>query len=281
MRVIFVCTGNTCRSPLAEGYLKSLGIKNLDTQSRGLCAFGDVASEYSKIVAKESGFDIDNHISKQFTEADLNADMIICLSESHLLSLESHYGKSDKFTLLGGGISDPYGMPLEHYRICGKQIFEEIDKLAFSGAFTEFTAYGISQNDIKDIAKLEKECFSEPWNENAIIESVKNGTKFFVAKCKDKVCGYIGISAILDEGYITNIAVTEDYRNNGIGNMLLNKVFSFAREQGLKFVSLEVRESNKNAISLYAKKGFVREGLRKDFYKNPKENAIIMTRRFN
>ena len=280
MKVIFVCTGNTCRSPLAQGYLKSLKLKNVEVSSRGLFANGDRVSENSKAVAQENRFDISEHISKQFSSEDLKADRIVCLSQNHLDMLLSVGADREKLLLLGDGIADPYGMPLEIYRICAKQIFDAVDSLVFAGAFGDFSVQSVIPEDIPQIARLEAECFSEPWSENAISESIFAGTRFFAAKQGTLLCGYIGISTILDEGYITNVAVFKGYRNKGIATMLLNRTFSLARELGLQFISLEVRASNQSAISLYEKLGFRREALRKNFYSNPKEDAIIMTRRF-
>ena len=93
--------------------------------------------------------------------------------------------------------------------------------------------------------------------------------------------GYIGISCIIDEGYITNVAVFPESRKKGVGTALLERVFSLAKDMGLSFVSLEVRESNIPAISLYEKLGFKQEGKRKDFYRDPKEDALILTKRFD
>ena len=87
-------------------------------------------------------------------------------------------------------------------------------------------------------------------------------------------------SFILDEAYITNVAVFPEYRKMGVGTALLNKVFALKDELNLSFVSLEVRQSNLSAIRLYEKLGFKTEGTRKNFYTNPLENALIMTKRF-
>ncbi|MBE6777349.1 MAG: ribosomal-protein-alanine N-acetyltransferase [Ruminococcaceae bacterium] len=139
----------------------------------------------------------------------------------------------------------------------------------------------IQYDHIKEIAKLEKICFSTPWSENAIKDAFETGTKFFIATKDNKVLGYVGISAIIDEGYITNIAVFPDYRKQGVGSALLNHLFDFAKDNALYFISLEVRESNFTAISLYEKYGFKTEGKRKNFYTNPTEDALIMTKRFD
>ena len=84
----------------------------------------------------------------------------------------------------------------------------------------------------------------------------------------------------MDEGYITNVAVSQKERRKGIGTALLNRVFSYSKDNNLSFVSLEVRESNREAISLYTALGFKEEGKRKNFYDKPKEDALILTKRF-
>lgn len=277
MKVIFVCTGNTCRSPLAEGYLKSKHLPDLEVESRGLCADGSPVSENSRLAADECGIDISHHISKQLTTADLVADRFYCMSASHRQMLLSIGVPDSKVFILGCGIHDPFGGSLGYYRVCRDEIFSQIDRLSF-GAISVFKA---EYADIPDIARLERECFSSPWSENAIKESMDAATHFFVAVSDGNVIGYLGISAVADEGYITNIAVTENQRGRGVGTLLLDRCLTLARELTLAFVSLEVRVSNERAISLYEKMGFSNEGRRKNFYTNPTEDAIIMTRRFS
>lgn len=135
--------------------------------------------------------------------------------------------------------------------------------------------------DEKYIALLEKECFSSPWSENAVLESYQNNTAFFIAEENGNIVGYAGLQMVLDEGYVTNIAVTKEARGKGIGKTLVNELLSFAAQKELIFVSLEVRESNLTAISLYKKCGFKDMGKRKNFYLAPTEDAIILTKEFN
>lgn len=275
MNILFVCTGNTCRSPMAEGYLRYKNIKDLTVSSCGLHAFGDKVSQNSADVMSEIGIDITNHISKQITEDDIkNADKIICMSHSHKQFLESIGVKN--CAVLGNGICDPFGCDIETYRQCRDDIIKEIDKL-----FSSFMVKQIECRHIKEIARLEKICFSTPWSEQTIADAFKTGTRFFVAEKDNKILGYVGISAILDEGYITNVAVFPEARRQGVASALLETLFDFAKEKGLSFISLEVRESNISAISLYEKFGFKTEGKRKNFYSHPQENALIMTKRFD
>ncbi len=273
MNILFICTGNTCRSPIAEGYL-NFKYKDHRARSCGLCANGSPVSENSKTVMAEIGIDISSHVSKPLTKELLNwADRIICMSHSHRQMLESVGVGSE---VLGGGISDPYGCDTETYRQCRDDIIKEIDNL-----FSIFKIVPIDHRHIKDIALLEQVCFSTPWSEQSITDAYKTGTKFFVAEKDDAVLGYVGLSAIIDEGYITNIAVFPEYRNMGVGSALIKYLFEFAKENMLSFISLEVRESNNGAISLYEKFGFREEGKRKNFYTLPTEDALILTKRFD
>ena len=135
-------------------------------------------------------------------------------------------------------------------------------------------------SDATDIEELEKECFSKPWTKENIIESLENSTIFFVAKLQNKTVGYCGMQNALGDGYITNVAVTKTARGKGVATRLLKALFSFAETNKLNFISLEVRKSNIPAIYLYNKMGFEDVGTRKNFYSDPREDAIIMTKYF-
>ncbi len=280
MTVTFVCSGNTCRSPFAEGYFNSLKLKNIFANSRGLSQGGMPASENSRIIAKKFGFSLENHTSSPIGQKDFESDYIFTMSSEIRDFLIQNGFSSSKVFVLGNGIFDPYGYDIEFYESALTKIADEIDKLVFGGFFGNAKIKPMNQDDIKKIAKLEEKYFSEPWSESSIIESSKNNTVFFTALENEDLIGYVGLNFILDEGYITSIAVEENSRNKGVAALLLNRCFSFAREKKLSFVSLEVRQSNQTAVALYQKLGFNLEGQRKDFYKLPRENANIMTRRF-
>lgn len=130
----------------------------------------------------------------------------------------------------------------------------------------------------EDIAVIEKHCFKTPWTDEQIRSS--DNTVFFLAKEEEKPIGYAGMYTVLDEGYVTNIGVMPQHRRKGIGKRLLETLIEFGLEKKLAFISLEVRTSNTPAINLYKSFGFISEGLRKNFYSNPKEDGLIMTRYF-
>lgn len=134
----------------------------------------------------------------------------------------------------------------------------------------------ISKNSAEEIAKVEKECFVHPWSAGQVL-STCNGV-FFLAKDAEKTIGYAGMYYVLDEAYVTNIGVLPAYRKNGIGKQLLQKLLQYSAEHQMRFLSLEVRKSNFAAINLYEQFGFTVAGERKNYYTDPLENALIMTK---
>lgn len=138
------------------------------------------------------------------------------------------------------------------------------------------------QCHIDGIAELEKQCFSQPWSREALAQELSvECAVFYAALINDAVVGYVGMHNICNEGYITNIAVDAEHRRNGIAKALINKLFEYAKINQLEFISLEVRVSNDAAIRLYEKTGFKAVGVRKRFYSNPTEDAVIMTAYFD
>lgn len=135
----------------------------------------------------------------------------------------------------------------------------------------------MSNQDIPEVAAIERECFSMPWSEKSFEDSLAlSYAHFYIAESGDRIAGYVGLYNVADEGDITNIAVLPQYRRKGIASRLISEVIRFSEELGIRAINLEVRESNKNAISLYTKNGFKNVGIRKNFYEKPVENAIIM-----
>lgn len=140
----------------------------------------------------------------------------------------------------------------------------------------------MDKSHLTQIAEIEKECFSSPWTVPMLEEELNNlCASFIVAQGEDgTVLGYAGLHVAVDEGYIDNIAVREDYRRQGVGQALLGAFMRFGQEK-LAFLTLEVRPSNEPAIQFYMKHGFVQVGRRKNYYTAPREDAILMTLEFD
>lgn len=134
---------------------------------------------------------------------------------------------------------------------------------------------------IPQIAALEKACFSHPWTETMLQNELWNDSAVILAAVGEDgtVLGYAGLQTVLDEGYINNVAVSPDFRRQGVAGELLAAFVRFGAAK-LAFLTLEVRASNAPAIALYEKYGFQAAGRRKNYYDDPKEDAILMTLEF-
>lgn len=135
----------------------------------------------------------------------------------------------------------------------------------------------MTADDISQVAEIERQIFSIPWSEKAFKDSMESdNTIYIVAKEDNNVTGYAGMYLSFEEGNITNVAVNPSSRRKGIGEKIVRDILNRAYEKGVRDVFLEVRETNSAAIALYEKIGFKEEGIRKNFYEKPKENALIM-----
>ena len=137
----------------------------------------------------------------------------------------------------------------------------------------------MEERHLAALAEIERACFHAPWSETMLREELGKGI-FLVAEQDGRTAGYVGCQTVLDEGYITNVAVSPDFRRQGIAKALITELIEQAKAKRLAFVTLEVRESNAAARALYAGAGFQPVGIRKNFYSNPTENAVLMTINF-
>ena len=128
------------------------------------------------------------------------------------------------------------------------------------------------------IAELERETFFEPWSEQAL-ELFVSENNFSIACVVDGcIASYCTVTTVLDEAQIINVATDKRYRRTGCAKDVLNAVLLECKKRGINLISLEVRHSNASAIALYEGIGFTVAGMRKDFYNNPRENALVMIR---
>lgn len=279
-KIMFICSGNTCRSPLAEGlfkkYLNENNITDIEVGSAGVGAFpGDAVSINSILVAVNRGVDISEHRARNINpEHLLTTDLFFCMSDSHKQVLLRHCDEN-KIVVLN--VPDPYGRPIENYEECAKMLESQFPQILGKIQNT-ITIREMTESDIKDIAELEKECFSEPWSENSLRDELTNETaRFYVLRDGKDLLGYIGANNICNEVYITNVAVNSKYRGKGYGKILVNHLIKQSEAERAFFITLEVRKSNENAIALYEKCGFKLIGERKNFYSKPTEDALIYT----
>ena len=130
---------------------------------------------------------------------------------------------------------------------------------------------------VAQVAALEKISFSDPWSEKSVASELENKLAFWlVAVDGETVAGYVGSQTVCEETDMMNVAVHPDYRRQGIAETLIVSLLDNLKEQGSHSLTLEVRASNVPAISLYEKLGFSEVGRRKNYYRNPKEDALIL-----
>ncbi len=138
--------------------------------------------------------------------------------------------------------------------------------------YQKMTAVHVSQ-----VAELEKLCFSDPWSEKSIAAELENELSLWlVALDGDTVAGYIGSQSVMGESDMMNVAVKPEYRRQGIAENLVNELVARLKTAGNHSLMLEVRISNTPAIALYENLGFRQVGRRPSYYRNPKEDALIL-----
>ena len=135
-------------------------------------------------------------------------------------------------------------------------------------------------SDAAAISGIEEVCFAQPLTEQQILSQIRNESYILVCagNRRSEIVAYAGMYFVLDEGYITNVAVSPSCRRAHIADHLMDELEHLSVKKKLSFLTLEVRESNSPAIMLYKKHGFQTTGLRKKYYQAPVENAVIMTK---
>ena len=137
----------------------------------------------------------------------------------------------------------------------------------------------MSVEDLEQVVEIEKALFSDPWTKEGFFTFLtKENTMFFVVEEKGKILAYCSMQTVLDQGDILNVAVCPEPQKEGIGYFLVDSMLKMAEITGIHMVHLEVRESNGTARRLYERLGFKKDGLRKDYYTDPTENAVLMTK---
>ena len=135
----------------------------------------------------------------------------------------------------------------------------------------------MTKDDVDSVYIVEENCFTDPWSKESIRKELKNDlARYLVAELDNKIVGYVGVWFVVDEGHITNVAVHSNYRGKKIGDKLVKEMVELCRQSNIVAMTLEVRVSNIVAQNLYKKYGFKMGGIRKEYYSDNKEDAIIM-----
>ena len=274
MRRLVVCTGNTCRSPMAKALVERYQADGDEVQSAGLSVTGAAASVHAVMALREIGIDLGFHRSQLITpEMVAWADEIGVMTPSHKVAVTSLFDVDpDKVIVLGKGIPDPFGLSLTDYR----HTRDILRKAVIEWVGAAFRVVPMTTEHIPALAAIERECFADPWSEQGLAEELGNPcAHFFVAERCGEVYGYLGTHVVADEMSVTNIAVKADFRRHGVASALLTEARLLAKEKGLYRITLEVRVSNDAAIRLYERHGFVKDGVRPHFYAHPTEDAAI------
>ncbi len=135
--------------------------------------------------------------------------------------------------------------------------------------------------DLSQVMEIETELFGgEAWTKEGFFTFLtRSDALFLVVEERERILGYCGLLMVLDEGDITNVAVKKDRQREGIGHFLVESLVRLAGDLGVNTIHLEVRAGNDTAIRLYERMDFVRDGLRRNYYTNPAEDAVLMTRK--
>jgi ribosomal-protein-alanine N-acetyltransferase len=162
----------------------------------------------------------------------------------------------------------------------GRKISGFYAKIIFTRKEIDVQLRPLKEEDIPQVTAIDREAFPTLWPPANYDRELKNGLAHYIVACSDEsqyVLGFAGIWLLADEAHITNIAVREKHRRRGIGERLLIAIIELAIELGAKLITLEVRASNLDAQKLYARYGFVRVGLRRGYYTDNREDAVLMS----
>ena len=283
--VLFVCTGNTCRSAMAEYLLRDLAQKEgvaLEVKSAGLRAgFEQPASALAVEVLREVyEIDMTPHRSQSVTNALLEwADYIIPMTGEHADYLRQLMAcEEGKLFTPGEEFPDPYGGTRRDYVYCAWRLARLCEEVLGLVQFKLQELRNAKPENAAAIAALEALCFADPWSEQSVRSEIeKDNSEFLCLWYEGELLGYGSFYHVDGVGYINNIAVHPDHRKKGIGGMILGELRNIARRLHLREMTLEVRCSNEAAMALYASRGFEQVGKRINFYRHPQEDAVLMT----
>lgn len=143
----------------------------------------------------------------------------------------------------------------------------------------QITVAPMKLEDLNEVLEIEVLAFATPWSRNSFLYELLENERAFYLTAKNesgRAIGYVGMWIIFDEGHITNLATHPQYRRLGVANKLMDELIAFSKGNGVRYLTLEVRRNNSQAQELYQKLGFVHMGVRRKYYLDNNEDALIM-----
>jgi ribosomal-protein-alanine N-acetyltransferase len=294
-KILFTGYTDTCVMPLCAAVLSCMcgkkGWQDIQIESCGFWGVqGQTADPLTLTVAGEMGLDLSSHRARPATQTLLTqADWIIPQDSMVLRGvkelLDRDLTKVGKVTKL----SLPKEKSLQAYRqsrdevvaFCHRLMRKIAERMRQEKKMPSgIVLRSVTEQDVDGVVALEKQCFAHPWSRDGVLSELKKENGCFVSAFSGKtLVGYGSLVLTCGVGYINNVAVDESYRRQGIADELLLSLEEFCLSRQAESMTLEVRESNLPAISLYEKHGYQMEGCRKNFYRDPTENGLIMTKK--
>ena len=283
MNCLFVCTGNTCRSPMAAAYYNHYTKNRGGAQaaSCGLRAIEGGALSAGAAAALELAGICPEHSSRPFTAVPAaEYDVIYGMTRAHCASLAEGFPQyAEKIKAFPFDIPDPFGGNDEEYRVCLRHIICGIIIIAQKDENIAYEVIPASHSFIDEMLDIENACFTDPWSRDSLVTHLANEDCVFLA-AKDKesgaLAGFCGMRIAGGEAEIYTVTVLPGHRRRGIGRQMIGTLLELAAASQTESIFLEVRESNAAAVALYESFGFEIYGKRKKYYKKPVENAVLM-----
>ena len=285
--ILFVCTGNTCRSPMSAAIVNSLHDSEFYAESAGIDAFfKDGINQGSLDTLRFVGTPIDErnpypeHRSRRIKEEDIEkASLVVGITATHVKILQERFPSyRDKIISFPGDISDPCGKDTTAYLAAMSDIRHGVALILNDLCAEASGIYPASRLDVPTLCKIENDSFSTPWTRDSFLLGMNNPTNHTVIlKENGNVLGFAVYSVLFEDAELYDIAVAPAHRKRGIGEALLKAVLKDTAERGADTIRLEVRQSNLPARKLYEKYGFVYDkAVRKNYYQKPTEDALLM-----